>query len=38
MKSWNLRYFILQPGIFRYFKNDPVSLHCIIVTVASNDK
>ncbi|XP_003385233.1 PREDICTED: uncharacterized protein LOC100635519 [Amphimedon queenslandica] len=23
VKSWNLRYFILQPGIFRYFKNDP---------------
>ena len=26
VKSWNLRYFILQPGIFRYYKEGPVSL------------
>jgi hypothetical protein len=22
-KSWNLRYFVLQPGVFNYYKNDP---------------
>ena len=25
-KSWKLRYFVLQPGMFSYYKKDPVSL------------
>ena len=24
-KSWHLRYFVLQPGVFHYYKNEPVS-------------
>ena len=39
VKSWNMRYFILQPGIFRYFRNDPVSCYSTVISVfiGSND-
>ena len=26
-RTWHLRYFILQPGMFTYYKNDPVSVY-----------
>ena len=32
-KSWHLRYFVLQPGMFTYYKNDPVSDTCTAQTV-----
>ena len=30
-KSWHLRYFVLQPGMFTYYKNDPVSVYTVFV-------
>ena len=45
-KSWHLRYFVLQPGMFTYYKNDPVSdtctaqtvfgIHCLFLFIISN--
>ena len=29
-KTWKLRYFVLMPGQFSYYKNDPVSLSSVL--------